>query len=97
MAAGAEGGHTWRCRRRSPPTRWTAPAFNGDGSLKSPARVTILHNGVLVQNNSELQGETLYIGAPTYKAHGPTPIKLQAHGDPSEPLSFRNIWVRELK
>jgi hypothetical protein len=76
---------------------WTAPSFNGDGSVKSPARVTVLHNGVLVQNNYELKGETLYIGAPTYKAHGATPIKLQAHGDPSEPLSFRNIWVRELK
>jgi hypothetical protein len=76
---------------------WTAPAFNADGSLKSPARVTVLHNGVLVQNNYELKGETLYIGAPAYKAHGPAPIKLQAHGDPSEPLSFRNIWLRELK
>jgi hypothetical protein len=39
----------------------------------------------------------VYIGKPSYKAHGPTPIKLQAHGDPSEPLSFRNIWLRELK
>ena len=76
---------------------WTAPAFNADGTLKSPARVTVLHNGVLVQNGYELTGETLYIGKPSYKAHGPTPIKLQAHGDPSEPLSFRNIWIRELK
>ena len=76
---------------------WTAPVFNADGSVKSPARVTVLHNGVLVQNNYELKGETLYIGPPTYKAHGATPIKLQAHGDPSEPLSFRNIWLRELK
>ncbi|HEY8549796.1 MAG TPA: DUF1080 domain-containing protein [Vicinamibacterales bacterium] len=75
---------------------WTAPVFNPDGSLKSPARVTAFHNGVLIQNNFELQGETLYIGKPSYKAHGPTPIKLQAHGDPSEPISFRNIWVREL-
>jgi hypothetical protein len=76
---------------------WTAPTFNADGSLKSPARVTALHNGVLILNNLELKGETLYIGAPSYKAHGATPIKLQAHGDPSEPLSFRNIWLRELK
>jgi hypothetical protein len=43
-----------------------------------------------------LKGETLYIGPPAYKAHGPSPIKLQSHGDPSEPISFRNIWVREL-
>ncbi|HVZ56205.1 MAG TPA: DUF1080 domain-containing protein [Chitinophagaceae bacterium] len=75
---------------------WTAPRFNPDGSLKSPARVTLLHNGVLLQNNFELKGQTLYIGQPSYKAHGASPIKLQAHGDPSEPISFRNIWVREL-
>ena len=75
---------------------WTAPRFNDDGTLKSPARVTAIHNGVLVQNNYELKGETRYIGAPFYKKHGPEPIKLQAHGDKSEPISFRNIWVREL-
>jgi hypothetical protein len=75
---------------------WTAPVFNTDGSLKSPARATVLYNGVLVQNNVELLGPTLYIGKPAYKAHGPSPIKLQAHGDKSEPLSYRNIWVREL-
>jgi hypothetical protein len=76
---------------------WTAPVFNADKSLKSPARVTVLFNGVLVQNNFELAGPTLYIGKPAYtKAHGPSPIKLQAHGDKSEPISFRNIWVREL-
>jgi Domain of Unknown Function (DUF1080) len=76
---------------------WTAPTFKPDGSLQTPARVTAFQNGVLIQNNVELTGETVYIGRPTYKAHGATPIKLQAHGDPSEPLSFRNIWIRELK
>lgn len=76
---------------------WTAPTFNADGSLKSPARLTAFHNGVLIQNDVELKGETLYIGTPRYKAHGASPIKLQSHGDPSEPISFRNIWVRELK
>jgi hypothetical protein len=75
---------------------WTAPRFNDDGTLKSPARVTALHNGVLVQNNFELKGVTRYIGSPEYKKHGASPIKLQAHGDPSEPISYRNIWVREL-
>ncbi len=75
---------------------WTAPRFNDDGSLKSAARVTVLHNGVLVQNNYELTGATLYIGKPFYKKHGPAPIKLQAHGDKSEPISYRNIWVRPL-
>lgn len=75
---------------------WTAPTFNTDGSLKTPARVTVIFNGVLVENNVELKGPTLYIGQPHYTAHGPSPIKLQAHGDKSEPLSYRNIWVREL-
>ena len=76
---------------------WTAPVFNTDGSLKSPARVTVIFNGVLVQNNFELLGPTQYIGKPAYRnAHGPSPIKLQAHGDKSKPISYRNIWVREL-
>jgi hypothetical protein len=75
---------------------WTAPVFNDDGSVKSPARITAFHNGVLIQNDFELKGETVYIGTPQYKKHGPSAIKLQAHGDPSEPISFRNIWVREL-
>ena len=76
---------------------WTAPRFNDDGSVKTPAYVTVLFNGVLVQNHFELKGQTLYIGKPFYKAFDGAPIKLQAHGDKSEPLSFRNIWVRELK
>jgi hypothetical protein len=75
---------------------WTAPTFNPDGSLKTPAWVTVFFNGVLVQNHFELKGQTLYIGQPFYKAYDRAPIKLQAHGDKSEPLSFRNIWVREL-
>lgn len=75
---------------------WTAPIFNADGSLKTPAYVTVLFNGVLVQNHFELQGETLYRGKPFYKSFVSAPIKLQAHGDKSEPISFRNIWVREL-
>ena len=75
---------------------WTAPTFNTDGTVKTKARVTVLFNGVLVENNFELWGPTLYIGKPEYKAHGAAPIKLQAHGDKSIPLSFRNIWVREL-
>jgi hypothetical protein len=75
---------------------WTAPTFRDDGAVATPAYVTAFHNGVLVQNHVELKGETLYIGTPSYKKHGPAPIKLQAHGDPSPPISFRNIWVREL-
>ena len=76
---------------------WTAPRFNADGSVKSPAYVTVLHNGILVQNHFALKGPTQYIGIPSYSAaHGAAPIKLQAHGDPSPPISFRNIWIRQL-
>lgn len=75
---------------------WTAPRFKEDGSLQSPAKVTAFHNGLLVQHNFELKGDTPYIGKPSYQKHGPAPIKLQSHGDKSEPISYRNIWVREL-
>ena len=76
---------------------WHAPRFSEDGSLAAPARVTVIHNGVLVQDDAAFAGETVFIGKPEYKAaHGRLPIKLQAHGDPSAPISFRNIWVREL-
>jgi hypothetical protein len=76
---------------------WTAPMFNPDGSLKTPARLTAFHNGILVQNDVELRGETAWQGPPRYRSHGPSPIKLQDHGDPSAPISFRNIWIRELR
>ncbi len=84
-----------------PPGEWqvydiifTAPRFYDDGGLKSPARITVLHNGVLVQNNATIWGGTEYIGIPSYKKHGDKePIILQDHGNP---VSFRNIWVREL-
>jgi hypothetical protein len=75
---------------------WTAPRFKKDGSLDSAARVTALLNGVIVLNNVALKGRTEYIGQPSYKAHGAAPIRLQSHGDPSEPISFRNIWLRAL-
>src|ERR1017187_162264 len=77
---------------------WTAPRFNKDSSVKSPARVIAFFNGILVQNIFELKGPTVYVGIPTYKhgVQGPYPIKLQAHGDTSKPISFRNIWVRPL-
>lgn len=76
---------------------WNKPNFASDGALKTPARVTAFLNGVLIQDDVALRGETLYIGQPTYSAYDRAPIKLQAHGDASAPISFRNIWVRELK
>jgi hypothetical protein len=76
---------------------WTAPTFESDGSLKTPAYATVFFNGVLVENHFQLKGQTLYIGKPFYKAYTSAPIKLQAHGDKSKPISFRNIWVREIE
>jgi hypothetical protein len=76
---------------------WTAPAFHADGTLETPAYVTTFHNGVLVQNHFRLLGETVYSGKPIYRKYDRAAIELQAHGDPSAPISFRNIWVRELR
>jgi len=72
---------------------WKAPRFSDGGGLVSPARVTVLHNGVLVQNDTVVAGQTEYIGAPSYSSHGCAPIYLQDH---DSKVSFRNIWVREL-
>ena len=69
-----------------------APTFNGE-DLATPGYVTVIHNGVLVQNHTEIQGTTEWIGAPKYKAHGCAPIQLQDHGNL---VSFKNIWLREL-
>lgn len=73
---------------------FTAPRFNEDGSLRSPAYCTVLHNGVLIQNHVQLKGATVYIGQPSYEKHADKEsIVLQDHGNP---VRFRNIWVREL-
>ncbi|MGD0583785.1 MAG: DUF1080 domain-containing protein [Bacteroidales bacterium] len=85
----------------TPPGTWqtydiffTAPRFKADSTLLSPGYITVVHNGVLIQNHVELRGPTEYIGKPVYKymdAKGP--IGLQNHGNP---VSYRNIWIREL-
>jgi hypothetical protein len=73
---------------------YNAPRFNGDGSVRSPARVTVLHNGVLVQDHTEFAGPTAYIGTPPYEKHPfRQALLLQEHGNP---VCFRNIWIREL-
>ncbi|MBK9138591.1 MAG: DUF1080 domain-containing protein [Verrucomicrobia bacterium] len=73
---------------------WTAPRFEPDGRSRSPARVTLFHNGVLVQNNVELMGDTGWVTRGPYRAHPEKlPISIQDHGNP---VRFRNIWVREL-
>ena len=84
-----------------PPGEWqtydiffTAPRFADDGSLTAPAYVTVLHNGVLVQNHVEIAGPVRFIGEPSYEPHPlRQPLQLQDH---SNPVSFRNIWIREL-
>jgi hypothetical protein len=72
---------------------WKAPRFQ-DGKLVSKACITVLQNGVVVQNNFELEGDTPYDRRPAYQPHEDKgPIALQYHGNP---VRFRNIWVREL-
>jgi len=83
-----------------PPGEWQtydiifhAPRFDGDKLVK-PARVTVLHNGVLVQDNTELLGTTSHMGDPKYEPHPlKQPLQLQDH---SNPVRFRNIWIRPL-
>lgn len=71
-----------------------APRFSENGRIAVPARITVLHNGVLIQNNVEIRGTTPFIGLPEYIPHGmKEPISLQDHGNP---VSYRNIWIREL-
>ena len=85
-----------------PPGEWQSydivfrrPRFDGSGKVTSPARVTVLHNGVLVQDNVELTGPTGHYARPPYSAHADRlPISLQDHG---HPVRFRNFWVRTLE
>ena len=71
-----------------------APKFDSDGKVTKPAYVTVLQNGVLVQNHSEIQGSTSYFKPPEYEAHpDKQPLALQYHGNP---VKFRNIWIREI-
>lgn len=72
---------------------YSAPKFNKDGLLIKKAYVTLIHNGVVVQNHQQIEGTTEYIGLPRVIVHGAGPIALQDHGDL---VSFRNIWIRPL-
>ena len=72
-----------------------APEFNDAGDKIKSGTVTVLHNGVLIQDNVEIKGTTPYIGWPKNPAHGKGPLRLQDHADNSR-VSYRNIWVREL-
>ena len=73
---------------------YRAPRFKPDGRLDAPATVTVIHNGVVVQNNTTINGLTLYVGLHNYpEAHGEDVISLQDHGNKTQ---FRNIWIRKL-
>ncbi len=72
---------------------FTAARFNAEGRAIIPAYVTIVHNGVLVQNHIAIWGPTEYIGLPVYKPSDKGPIRLQDHGNL---VGFRNIWIRDL-
>ncbi len=72
-----------------------APKFSRGGNIVKPATVTLLHNGILIQDHFEIEGTIEYIGWPKYEAHGKAPLMLQDHNDNSR-VSYRNIWVREL-
>ncbi|MGD2295316.1 MAG: DUF1080 domain-containing protein [Candidatus Aminicenantes bacterium] len=85
-----------------PPGEWQTfdivfrrPHFDEDGSLIRPARMTVFHNGILVQDNVELTGPTAHKKRPSYKTHADKlPLSLQDH---SNPVRYRNIWIRELE
>ncbi len=70
-----------------------APRFNEDGIKVKNGYITVIHNGIVVQNHQRLLGTTEYIGFPKNPAHGDGSIILQDHGNP---VRFRNIWIREL-
>lgn len=72
---------------------YVAPKFGTNGELEAPAIVTVVLNGVLIQNNKILKGNTPWQGPPMYKPHGRMPLRLQDHG---EQVAFRNIWIRNL-
>lgn len=71
-----------------------APRFAENGNVLTPAYLTVVHNGVLVQDHAEIKGSTVFIGSPSYQRHNPKePLVLQDHANP---VSYRNVWIREL-
>jgi hypothetical protein len=72
---------------------WKAPRFGPENVLEAPAVITVVLNGVLIQNNYTVKGNTPYTGLPVYRAHGRLPLMLQDHGTA---VAFRNIWIRNL-
>ena len=85
-----------------PPDSWQSydivfrrPRFDDQGQVASPARLTVFHNGVLVQDNVTLTGPTGHRSRPPYSAHEDRlPLVLQDH---NEPTRYRNVWIRDLE
>jgi len=69
------------------------PLFDENGKCIRKARITVIHNGVVVHNNLEIEGTTSHKRKARYTPHGKGHIRLQDHGNP---MRFRNIWIREL-
>jgi hypothetical protein len=102
QAAAAYGQYPPLVNASRPPGTWQvydivfeAPRFDAQGVAVKPARVTVFHNGILVQHATELTGPTAHKRRPPYEAHpAKLPLRIQDH---SNPVRFRNIWVRELE
>lgn len=102
QAAALYGQHPPLVNASRPPGQWQsydivfrAPRFDGSGQVISPARVTVMHNGVLVHDNAVMTGATRHDAPAQYSAHADRlPLTLQDHG---APVRFRNIWIRELE
>jgi hypothetical protein len=102
QAAALYGQHPPLVNASLPPGQWQSydivfrrPRFKSDGTLDTPATMTVLHNGVLVQDHAVLTGPTGHYARPPYRAHADAlPIMLQDH---QHPVRFRNIWVRRLE
>jgi hypothetical protein len=75
---------------------YKAPTIKTHGTYRTYPYVSVIHNGVVVQNNTRINGTTPYTGFPVVEEHGAGPIKLQDLGYHSEAFSFRNFWIREL-